>query len=596
MAKTLDDLPTISGQWYAARFDARTRLLKIVAKASKFYMFVPVVAAVDRAGERDVHQSLGEVAVRRRGRTTVVTFTEKSSLWDRKRYTIEFGPRLIRYYYTVFGRGAVGRANFFHNWMSDPTTVETEQGVVPGYDTVFSPQVNFFGKAYYFAGDTATITPADDPSVWGTGLMGAPWCFALNDRGDKRWIWAGLGTRAGENTFETFTYNANLTKRIFGPGGFDCNYNEKLVVDGQWTSPHMILGASTGPYEAMADYVGVLEADYGLAMPRKRKTADWWHWPIFCGWGEQMSLGYRDFGNVEGVDANAYCTQARHDEWLAILRRHGIRPGQIIVDAGWEVPGTTGDMAVNTERWPDLRGWIEARRAEGIRTILWMCMWNRLGVPDEECIRNAAGAAVNVDPTNPAYEKRLRAMIRRLLSDAPGCLNGDGVKIDGEMMIPTGPALTNHATLWGLELQRRYLGIIRDEAKRHKKDALIGTFTAAPYLSDLSDVVRTADQFSIRGTPEDTMIHRARLLAITQPGCPIDTDHAYWYDIRDNWIDIMPAQAKVGIPCLYHAQYVWHKRPFVVPYIEEMTDAHYAVVAKVFDAYWKRLKRRGLAT
>ena len=95
--------------------------------------------------------------------------------------------------------------------------------------------------------------------------------------------------------------------------------------------------------------------------------------------------------------------------------------------------------------------------------------------------------------------------------------------------------------------------------------------------------------FSIKNSPEPTMVHRAKILSIAQPGCPIDTDHSFWYDQRDNWIDIIPAQLKCGIPCLYHAKYVWHKRPFAWTYMEEMTDAHYRVVRDVFRKYWKKI-------
>jgi hypothetical protein len=334
----------------------------------------------------------------------------------------------------------------------------------------------------------------------------------------------------------------------------------------------------------------MLEKDYGPKLARKRKNPAWWSSPIFCGWGEQMSLGFKEHGNVEGVDQGAYCTQALHDEWLAILRRQRIEPGQIIIDAGWSRPGTTGDMFVDTKRWPDLRGWIEARRRESIRTILWMCAWNRDGVPDDECVTQA-GKPVNVDPTNPKYEARLRAMVRRLLGDAPGCYNADGLKIDGEMGCPTGPGLVNRGNVWGLELQRRYLKIVHDEAKRCRRDAMVGTFTANPYLADVGDVVRTADMFSIKGSPVDTMFHRARIISIAQPGAPIDTDHAFWYDVTDHWIDIMNEQPKCGIPCLYHAKSVWHKRPFGRTYIEEMTDEHYRVIREAFERYRRKMRR-----
>jgi len=588
MGSSMSDLAPVSGAWYTASFDGRSRLIKIVAKNSKFYMFVPIVSACDQPGRRDVHQELGALQAVRKGAATILTFSEKSALWDRKEYTIEFGRERIKYHYKVFGKGAVGRAYFFRSWFKDPRTVEEELGVTPGYDTVFSPAVNFMGKTYHFAGDTSSITVGDDPMYWGSGLLCAPFCFGLNDRGDKLWAWAGLGLKRGQYSFDEFTYNCNETKRVFGAGGFDCNYHGKLQVDGAWEAPHLILGASNEPYRALEDYVAVLEKEYGPKLPRKRKTPQWWKTPIFCGWGEQMSLGFKEHGNLAGVNAGVYCTQALHDEWRAIFRQHDIRPGQIIIDAGWQKDGTSGDMYVDERRWPDLRGWIEARREEGIRTILWMCAWNREGVPDEECITRD-GKPLNVDPTNPRYEQRLRAMLRRLISSEPGCYNSDGVKVDGELGCPIGPGLKNCGNVWGLELQRRYLQIVHSEVRKHKQDAAVGTFTSNPYLADLSDIVRTADMFSIKGDPTDTMMHRARILSIGQPGCPIDTDHSFWYDLRDNWIDILQAQLRAGVPCLYHARHVWHKRPFSWTYMEEMTAEHYKQISQAFKAQWKKL-------
>ena len=337
----------------------------------------------------------------------------------------------------------------------------------------------------------------------------------------------------------------------------------------------------------------MLENEYGLRLPRKPATPAWWQSPIFCGWGEQISLGFRDHGNVDGVDVRPYCTQAIHDEWMDIFRSHGIRPGQIIIDDGWQRDGTLGDLFVDENRWPDLRGWIESRRAEGIRSILWMCAWNREGVPDDECITNKDGKAVNVDPTNPNYECCLREMVRRMLSDEPGCHNADGIKVDGLLGCLTGSDSRNQGNIWGLELQRTLIQIIYSEAKRHKPDAMIGSFFANPYLAEFSDVSRTADHYSIKGSPESTMIHRARILSIGQPGRPIDTDSVFNYDLRDNWIDMMESQLACGIPSLYNAKYVRHRRPFMRPYIEEMTDAHYRVIRRVFEKQWDRIQGKG---
>ena len=594
MKKKLTEFSPIHGQWYTVSLHARASLLKIAARHARFHLYVPLVSACDQPGQRDIHQTLSGFRITRRAKVTTLTYTETSALWERKEYTYEFHPDRIVHYYRIFGRGAVERANFFRSWLNDSTTVELELGVVPGFDTVFSPAVNFMGKVFHFAGDTAIITAGDDPMYWGSGLASAPFCFGLNNRSDDFWVWVGLGVRPGSYTFDTFSYNENTTQRIFGAGGFACNYNGKLQVDGSWESPHLVFGASRDPYEGVTQSVALLEKNYGLALSRRKKLSPtWWRSPIFCGWGEQMSLGYRDHGNLEGVSVLGYCTQDLHDRWLDILRRHHIRPGQIIIDAGWEHPGTTGDLRVHESRWPDLRGWIEARREEGIRTHLWMCAWNRDGVPADECITSADGKPVAPDPTNPKYERRLRAMVQRLLTDAPGGYNADGLKIDGQMNCPVGPGLRNQENLWGLELQRRFLTIVYEEAKACKPAAMISTFFANPYLADLSDVVRTADQFSIQSSPEDTMRHRARLLAIAMPGCPIDTDHAFWYDVRENWIDILPAQLTCGIPCLYHAQYVWHKRPFCRTYLEELTDSDYRIIRATFDKQWRRIGRTG---
>lgn len=591
MAKTIADLKPVTGKWYKATFHEPTGQLRIVVRNSQSYLFLPLVSAVDQGGRRDETQGLSDVQARARGGTTVVTFTEKNALWDRKEYTIEFRPGRITYRYKVFGQGEVSRAHFFRSWFKDPTTVEEELGVVPGFDTVFSPSVNFWGKTYHFPGDTSIITAGDEPTYWGAGLVAAPYCFGFNRRGEKPWVWAGLGVRAGQYLFDEFNWNTNQTRRIFGAGGFDCNYAGKLRIDGSWASPDLVLGIANDPYKALEDYVGVLEEDYGLKLPRKRNIPTWWRSPIFCGWGEQMSLGYRDHGNVEGVSAGAYCTQALHDRWMGIFRKHKIRPGMIIIDAGWQAAGTAGDMVVDPKRWPDLRGWIEARQAEGIKVILWMTAWSRAGVPDDECLTKD-GKPFNVDPTNPKYEARMRAMIRRLLGREEGGYNADGLKVDGQLLCPVGPGLKNQGDIWGLELQRRWLSIVYSEAKKLKPDAAVGAFQANPYVADLCDTTRTADLFSLRGDPTDTMVHRARILSIAMPGCPIDTDHAYWYDVRDNWIDIMPAQLPVGIPCAYHAEYVWHKHPFMRPYIETMTDEHYKVIRKVFDAQWKKIQKR----
>lgn len=577
----MDNIKLINGGWYTAKFDEPSKTLKIIAKNSKFFYFVSLFSACDKPGKRDIHIKLYDFTVRKKGDCTVVQFKEKSSLWDLKIYTLEFYPEYIKYYYNVFGKGNIDRAHFFRGWINEKITIEKEMGSIPGFDTVFSPSPNFFEKNYYFSGEPATITVGCDTKCWGSALVCAPFCYALNEREDKLWIWAGLGVRPGNYTFEEFNYNENPTKRIFGTCGFNCNYNGKLKINERWETPHFIFGVSRNPYNAIDKYVRYLERSYDVNIKRKREIHKWWKAPIFCGWGEQYSLAIRDYGCRNNNPTGKYCTQKNHDLWLGILKEKKINPGIVIIDATWQ----RKDLRVDKRKWPDLRGWIDKRHKDGMKVLLWMCAWNKEGVPDDECIRRG-NKAVAVDPTNPKYEERLRRWLYQIISSDKGCLNADGLKIDGLLSYPLGPDVKNYGDLWGLELHKKYMSIIYNEIKKHKDDAIISTFYANPYMSDTSDMVRAADMFTIKGTPERSLIHRAKILKISMPGCLIDTDWQFFYDKRDNWSDIMKTQVKLGVPCLYHVKNVVHFRPFTIPYFDNFKEKDYKLISKIWKDYW----------
>jgi hypothetical protein len=580
----LDHIKPINGKWYTAKFHAPSMTMRLTAKKSSFYYFLPLFSACDKPGERDIHGKITDVTVKKQGDTTVVRYRETCSVWDEKRYTWEFRPETVTFYYEVRGKGKVDRAYFFRGWMNYPCTVDEEMGAIPGFDTVFSPQPNFAEKNYYFTGDRANITVGNDETHWATAFVAAPFCYVLNDRGDKTWVWAGIGAKPGQYTFEEFNYNENVTKRIFGPGGFNCKYDGKLEVNGSWTTPHFVIGAARGPYDGIEKYIDHLVDGYGLKLHIKRKTPDWWIEPIFCGWGEQMSMGTWEYGNKGDLPLGKYCTQANHDKWLGILDKYDIPAKTIIIDADWSAKG---DRLVNTELWPDLRGWIDKQHSRGIRTLLWFCAWRIWDATDDECITRD-GKPITIDPSNPKYEKRLRRMMHWMLSPDKGCLNADGVKIDGSLQYPLGPNAVNYGNLWGLELQKRYIGIIYSAAKEAKEDSIVSTFFANPYMSDVCDMVRAADMYTIKGTPESSLIHRARIMKIGMPGCLLDTDWQFKYDKRDNWEEIMKTQLKLGIPCAYHIEKVHHFRPFTIPYFDNFNEARYKLMSKL----WKDYRRR----
>jgi hypothetical protein len=153
-----------------------------------------------------------------------------------------------------------------------------------------------------------------------------------------------------------------------------------------------------------------------------------------------------------------------------------------------------------------------------------------------------------VDPTNPAYEARLRAAVRRLLA-MDGC-DADGFKIDFSARIPSGPAIRLYGDEWGLELMKRYLEILHDETHRVKPEALIMAHTPHPYLAGAVDMIRLND-VNVGHDAVPAMQMRAMVAALACPDALIDTDN---WPMRDRaaWRTYTQAQAGFGVPSLYY--------------------------------------------
>jgi hypothetical protein len=155
---------------------------------------------------------------------------------------------------------------------------------------------------------------------------------------------------------------------------------------------------------AEANYFGGFSSSGCIPAVRRANLPEWWREPIFCGWGEQCYQAENEKGK-----APSYSRQDLYDSFLAALSGNDIEPGTVVLDDKWQA--TYGQNQVDVEKWPDLRGFIDRQHAEGKKVLLWLKAWDPEGVPLEECITNAAGLPLAVDPTNPAYQDRLRESI-----------------------------------------------------------------------------------------------------------------------------------------------------------------------------------------
>jgi hypothetical protein len=394
-------------------------------------------------------------------------------------------------------------------------------------------------------------------------------------------------------------------------GGFhlELDYDGHTRVDGAFTTPTLVLRPAPDPWTALrdhrADLVGRGLAPAGPVHP----AAAWWAEPIFCGWGAQCARAplpgepashpywLADLGPAvvpPGLPiAPDLARQDVYDELLAHLAAHDVVPGTVVVDDRWQREYGTGEP--DPQRWPDLRRWVADRHREGQRVLLWWKAWDPAGLPAGECVRDARGRPVAVDPGNPAHRATIARVVARLLG--PDGVDADGFKVDFTQRAPAGRSLRAHtddagvAPVWGVAGVHLLLRTLYVAAKAAKPDALVVTHTPHASFGDVCDMVRLNDVLERdpghRAVPvADQLAFRSRVAAATLPGHLVDTDQ--WpMPTRAEWRSYVAAQARLGVPALYYAERVDRTQ-------EPLTEEDLALVARTWARYRADLAdRRG---
>ena len=369
--------------------------------------------------------------------------------------------------------------------------------------------------------------------------------------------WLGIGLDADLDT------NAGFTSFEYVPGdgsfGLRLRYEGHTRIDGPWRSPAVIL--APGLAEAYGAIGAVTRARRGRAPSVAVATSRpaWWLEPMFCGWGAQVAAAA-----VEASPPGALARQDRYDPWLATLADAGIVPGTVVIDDKWQ--RTYGANEPDTAKWPDLRGWIDERHANGQRVLLWWKAWDHEGLPHEACVVNEAGIPVAADPTSPVYESVLRASSGRCWAMARLSSAADGLKIDFTAQTPSGASLKTAAERagrtgpWGVALLHRLLAIVAGEARRVRPDALLITHTPDPLFHDVTSMLRLNDLLRLDDPePLQPVVaqahHRARLARAVTGDIPIDTDD-WAMPSKAEWLAWQRAKVEVGVPALYHVDRV----------------------------------------
>lgn len=505
-------------------------------------LFVP--SSVNTAGAHDDTTGVDPFRMVEEGNETVFTLEASSSVWRRKVYRVRCAEDSLRFEIEVeavdgpldladvhyFGGYYSGQPRWGTGWFWSGTRLERG----------FNPEPTVAEEQYFPASSGSLIDATGVPLPGKDGWFFTPPPYCLAFEGPAGWLGFGLEAPAGANRYTDLRYVAQR-----GAFHLSLDFDGRTTVTGTYRLPDLAIQFGAGPYQVLEAHVDSLRRrDF---VPRVAETAQpaWWRRPIFCGWGSQSYLA-----KVSGRRAPELATEVNYRTFLATLANQEVSPGVLVIDDKWQA--SYGENLADEDKWPDLKGFVAEQHAAGRKVLLWLKAWDPEGLPAAECVLNAAGVKVACDPTNPAFERRLRASVRHMLG--PQGYDADGFKLDFTARMPSGPGLKAHGEAWGLELMRRYLSILYSEAKAAKADALLMTHTPHPYLADVLDMIRLND-INSGSDVNAAMRHRAKVASIACPRAVIDTDNWPIPD-RASWRAYLGLQLELGVPSLYYSSHI----------------------------------------
>jgi hypothetical protein len=535
----------------------------------------PLVAC-DRLDARDETLSVAPPRLDDEG---AIEVGRRSTIWDHATTTIVCDDEGVELRSSVTGSGALGEVRL----LAGRSLLPGRTGMLPSgssFRTVFSPGPADPRRVLRAASESVVIGAAGD-SQPGRGhwfFTPAPLYLALcpadglDDPSDPHaevWVGVGVAASVDELGFVQLVYEGG--DRAFA---LRLDYEGHTRVAGTYDLPTVLVTpGTTDPYGGLRRHREQLAARGAAPRIATRPTADWWHEPIFCGWGAQRSLAAQDGGSPAD-----HATQASYDAFLGHLEERGVVPGTIVIDDKWQ--GAYGTCEPDPAKWPDLRGWVAARHSRGQRVLLWWRAWSGEGIPGELCVRRPDGEGVGLDPDNPSTRALLEDAVCRMLG--PDGLDADGLKIDFTASTPSGVSLEHHGPRWGIALLHELLATVYGAAKRVKPDALVITHAPHPAFVDVADMIRLNDMLRLDDLgPRPPVLAQMRYrAAVVRAACPellVDTDDWCVPDL-ETWRAYLREKTDLGVPALY---YVGHLDATG----ETLTDEDYAALAESWAAY-----------
>lgn len=330
----------------------------------------------------------------------------------------------------------------------------------------------------------------------------APFCFPMRLR-DQSWMSVSVAPSLDSMDFTGFLTEPGIHDDL----GFRLAYASLPEYTNSFDAPPLVLrfGASD-PFDALRKYADGL-VDKGLIEKPCRADANWWKGVMACGWHAQMGA--------------ENCKQSVYERHLQDLENAGIDWDILTIDDFWGKEH--GIWRVDTEKWPDLRGFIERQHEVGRKVLLWVCI-NTDGLPNDELY--CVGDMKLLDPLNPKYRQRLAENLHHMLGSGEGELNADGIKLDFTGRTPpSGRPSQCTQELHGMRYLYEVFRAIHDAAKAVKPDCLLDFQVANPHFAALHDMTRLNDYFLPVRMQVPVMETRSKIAQSVTFGALVDTDH-----------------------------------------------------------------------
>lgn len=504
----------------------------------------PVASAVDTPEEKEHLRNIRILQLEASADEARLLAQSDSNCWETHTFEWVFTKEGASFSQEVSGCGALGRCYFLSGGRAeaygrgDADSIEAYAHIhLPRYRPMtenLADVTDYDVSHPGYIGIAASEQPAiRNSAFWEHNAIftPAPFLYAFYD-GDIT-MGIGFAAKPGSYRFNGVEYTGS---QMTG-AAFYVNYLGYTTFKDTYRLPSVSLHLGWSVYEVLRAHIAFVDKDgYGTA--RVYPPADWHYAPIFCGWAEQTSQGEK-----LGVSGGNMATQANYEEWIQLAEARGLPLGTIVIDDKWQTQ--YGTFEVDTQKWPDMKKFVDAQHAKQRHVLLWVPSYHKEGVPENWCVKDAQDNIAFADPANPEYETFLRAQIRHLVAD----IGIDGFKEDWVAASAVTPGYMAYGDLHGLELFRRFQGILYEETHTSKPDALVETQTPHPLFRESSDMLRLNDIWFGNRQVCKMMQRRARI-AMLAGWDVLDCDNAS-STTAEQWFAYAQMQVKLGIPALY---------------------------------------------